>query len=242
MAIQGFKVDLINGAYSQLRISGITIIPSPVNMRTGLNRLESIVAELVARNVKIPYNFEEEPDLNSPHNLERKYWDAIEVFLASRLAPDFGKEIPMLLLARLKGAISFLYGVTAQVSRTPYPSRMPKGKRQRNFTKKFFEVVDSVPNIPETIIMYIEDQRSFVESFLQVLNDGEIISSFTIEVGNELTINSSSNTDSAISYNITATGTSDKKICYPKLKIKIVTDNNQVITRIINFELLNSEI
>ena len=90
--------------------------------------------------------------------------------------------------------------------------------------------------------MYIEDRRSFVESFLQVLSDGEIISSFTIEVDNELTVNSSSNSDSAISYNITAIGTSDGEACHSKLKIKIVTDNNQVITRIINFELLNSEI
>lgn len=248
MATQGTKAELINGAFSQLRISGITIIPSPTELVLALRRLESTIAELFALNIRLPYNFEEEPDLNSPHNLERKFWDSLEVYLAYRLAPDFGKEIGNTFASRLKGATSTLFKLSAQANlgnKIDYPSRMPKGKVnelqfpfQTSFTEPTF-----IPNKSSVIEIYIGDRNSFIESFLQQLNEGEVISSYTIEVdGDEITINSDSNTDSAVSFDITATGDSIGSTMLVEMKIQITTDASRLITRILNFKLMESEI
>ena len=67
------KSDIINGAYAQMRISGITVAPGPRELTVSLRRLEGMANDLHARNVYSGYYFEEEPEINSPCGLDRKY-------------------------------------------------------------------------------------------------------------------------------------------------------------------------
>lgn len=234
------KNDIILGAFSQLRISGITIIPSPSQQSLALRRLENTIAELHdIWNIAISYNFEDDPDFGSPHNLPRGLYDAVEVILAYRLAPDFGKQIPIEFSTRVRGAMRTLFKATATASRVDYPSRMPKGKLQ---TAELYQNTDKAPIDSSVIVMYNGERDEFIESFITEFNNTEVISSFTIEVDDELTINSSSNDDYSVTVDITATGNSDGSASVPKLKITVTTDENKIITRIITFSLLDSEI
>ena len=55
------KIELINQAYSLIRISGITLDPSGEDISLALDRLETMAAEFYGRNIKTDYNFEEKP-------------------------------------------------------------------------------------------------------------------------------------------------------------------------------------
>ena len=67
------KSGIINDAFSQLRISGLTVIASPKNNETALSRLEDMAEELEGRNICMSYNFEEEPDPNSQMGTAKKF-------------------------------------------------------------------------------------------------------------------------------------------------------------------------
>ena len=109
------KIDIINGAYSVMRVSGITVDPSPSDLVLALRRLEGLANELDGRNVCTGYYFEDEPDVNSPSGLDKKYWHPFECILAQRLLSDFGKGVkPDPTLAKSASAgLSFLYASTA---------------------------------------------------------------------------------------------------------------------------------
>ena len=92
MSTGDLKGDIINGAYSKLRISGITLQPSSKDNALALTILESMASEFYKRNLCTGYNFEDEPDPGSLNGMDKAYWDAYKWMLALRLLPDFGKQ------------------------------------------------------------------------------------------------------------------------------------------------------
>ena len=243
MASPTTKNDIILGAYSQLRISGITMIPSPSMLSLALGRLESSIAELHdIWNINLPYNFEDEPDLGSPHNLPKGLWNAVEVYLAFNLATDYGKQIPVTLAARLKGAVGALFKYSATAPKVDYPSRMPAGKLACISSMATIPAYEETPTKSSVVTMFIGERRSFTESFLTEMDGTEVIVSSVTDIDSELTLNSSSSTDYTVVYDITAAGSSDGSSSSPRLKITVTTDANKVITRITEFNLISSEI
>jgi len=247
MATGETKGDILNRAFSALRISGITADPSPEDLEIGLMKLENMAAEFQGRNICTNYFFEDDPNPNTPHNMDRKFWHSYDVLLAVRLMPDYGKgEKPDVALIRQASAgYSFLSSATAKINMIPYPSRMPRGSGSSKGHRwdKFFTVQNEAPNSCLTKTMYIDDIRTFVEHFDSILETGETIDSFTIEANTGLTINSSSLTTPDITYNITADGGTDGSgIPHLNVKIVVTTSNGRIETRIINFRILPSDI
>jgi len=237
------KIDLINGAYSQMRVSGITVDPSADDLILALRRLEGLANELEGRNVCTGYYLEEDPDVNSPSGLDKKFWYAFECVLAQRLLPDFGKGMkPDPMLARNANAgMSFLYSNTANPRQIQYPSRQSIGAGNSLIfhRRKFYAPIPEAPNTCKTNRMYIGDIDNFIEHFESYLADGEEISSYTIEAETGLTIVSDSDTSPDIFYQIQADGgTSSDGLL--RVKIVMTTDTGRVTTRIINFELTES--
>jgi hypothetical protein len=238
------KADLINGAYSLMRISGITINPSGADLTLALTRLEDMAAEFEGRNIITDYNFEENPQTSSLHNLERKFWFAYEANLSVRLHPDFGKVPSPVLATQQQAAYSFLVANTAPFREISYPTRMPIGQansRRSLRWSRFYIPEAKAPLSAETMIMYINDIKAFSESFIAYLDAGEIISSYTIEADEGLTINADANATPFITYTIQADGlTSEGSIALRQVKIVVTTSAGRVETRIINFSLLDS--
>jgi len=234
------KVDIINGAYSQMRISGITVDPSPEDLVLALRRLEGMANELHGRNVCTGYYFEEEPDINSPSGLNKKYWYSFECILAMRLVSDFGKGMqPDPMLAKNASAqMSFLYASTANPRQVQYPSRQPLGAGNYPYCG-FFAPIAEAPNTCLTNRMTVGDIDNFVEHFNSFLIDPEEIASYTIEADTGLTIVSDSDVSPDIFYQIQADGGSSSDGLL-RVKIVITTDGGRVTTRIINFELTAS--
>ena len=232
------KSDIINGAYAQMRISGITVDPGPDELTVALRRLEGMANELHARNVYTGYYFEEEPDLTSPCGLDRKYWYSFECVLAMRLLSDFGKGMqPDPMLAKNANAqMSFLYASTANPRQIQYPSRQSMGSGNFRRFRNFYTPISEAPNTSETNRMIIGDINDFVEHFNSYLISPEVIDSYTIESDTGLTIVSDSLTSPDVFYRIEAVGGTAQRV-----KIVATTDDDRIITRIIYFELTTGE-
>ena len=54
-----FKADIIADAYSQMRISGLTVEPTPEDLELALVRLENMGAEFESRKMSAGYVLEE---------------------------------------------------------------------------------------------------------------------------------------------------------------------------------------
>ena len=240
------KGDLINGAYSQLRISGLTAQPTPEDLSLALRRLEGMMAEFFKRNICVGYYFEDDPDVNSPHNVEEGYWYTIECLLAVRLIADFGKTPSQSLISLSQSGYSFLSASTAQVKQTDYPSRQPRGSGSTlryNRYQRFYRPQAEAPLSCETNKMIIGNIDDFVEHFDSYLKDTETVSSYTIEADDGLTIDSDSLTSPDIDYRIEATGNSgERSNGFLQVKIVATTSLGRIETRLINFELTEADL
>lgn len=121
------KSDIIEDAYSKIRLSGLTITPGPRENQLALRRLEQLAAILTARQVFVGYLSEDEPDAGSATGLKVKYHEAFASNLAIRLLNDYGKEPPPMLMAEARGGMSFLFSQTIVVTPAQYPARQPVG-------------------------------------------------------------------------------------------------------------------
>lgn len=205
----GLKVELINAAFSRCRISGLTAIPEPSDLALALRRLENMVAAWEANNICTGYNFEDEPDLNSVHNVERKHWDAFETSLAMRILADFGKSPHPTLVKDARGAHAILLSSTSVTDQVPYPSRHPVGSGntlKTNRFRRFYRSSVQVPNDCDRISLLVGDIDIFIEHFDEWLSEFEEASSFTIESEkpSSLTITSSSRADADVTYTVEA--------------------------------------
>lgn len=238
------KVDLINNAYSELRISGLTVQPTPEDLELALSKLEDMASEFEANNICTNYAFEQTPDLNTLHNMERKYWHGYSTCLAVRLLDNFGKQPTPTLISRSQAAFSFLSSRTAPMKRTLHSARQPVGsKNVFSFTQRFYGEVEEAQLGCKTNEMFIDDIDNFTEDYTAWLVDGETIASYTIEADDGLTVVSDSNTDTLITYQIQADGTDGENSDYLlQVKIVVTSSAGRKITRIISFKLNSAEI
>lgn len=236
------KSEIINDAFSQLRISGLTVVASPKNNETALERLEDMAEELEGRNMCMGYNFEEEPDPNSQMGTPKKFNYMFKTNLAFRLAADFGKMVPQTLIAMASSSMSSASSAIAAANiRQVQPSRrMPLGSgNHRNTRYRRYQFPDPLPpNQCATNKLLIGNTQDYIETFDVYLGD-EIIDTYEITSDAGLTIVSDSNTDTEVSYRINAIDNSTQGI-WQQVKITIMTSTSRIETRLINFEISGS--
>lgn len=227
------KADIIRGAYTQLRISGLTVSPVPEENEVALSRLENMVAEF---DVNIHYNFEDTPDINSPTNVERKYWHALQTNLAVRLIPDFNKQVPPVLAMQASQSLSNMIGASVTPRQVRYPSRQPIGSGNRwvRYIDHYPGAIEA-PNNPETNRLFIGDVGDYVEHFDAYLTATETVSSYTLEVDQGLTVITGSLASPDISYRIRADNAGAFKVI-----IKATTSLGRIETRVIFFEVASA--
>lgn len=240
------KIDVINDAYKQIRISGLTVVPTPEDLELALNRLENMMSEFEgSNNICLEYNFELEPDPNSRTNVTRNFWHMMSTNLAVRLVADFGKQVPPTIMAQASQSLSSAVSVSASESlqQVQYPRRMPRGSGNTlrfNRWRRFQRPQEKAPNSCATNNIVIGDIDDYTESFRAYLNDAETIDSFTITADNALSILSSANNDPVINYSIKAVEDSAQG-AYQQVKIVITTSDARVETRFIDFNITSNK-
>lgn len=236
------KIDIIQDTYSQMRISGLTVNPTPEDVTLALSRLESMMAELESsRNICVGYNFEVTPDVNSLTNVDLQYKYMMATSLAIRLV-DFNKLIPPVLTMNASAALSTASSSVAadNIRMIQPPNRMPVGSGtslRYNKYQRFNRVSQLPPNECATHTMIIGDINDFDESFESYLNDAETIASYTIVADRGITLISDVNNDPLITFRIEAEDNVVSSGLWQQVKIVMTTSEGRVETRLIDFEI-----
>ena len=233
------KIEAIQDAYSQLRISGLTVDPTPEDIQVALHRLESMMSELDVRNICLDYNFEDVPDPDSDTNVIHGFNQMMATNLAVRLIPDFGKEVPITLKAQAAQSMSLAAGYSARerLNQVPYPSRQPIGSANTlryNWWRRFYrgeKPAQADCNNKKMLIGEIEDYKEDFHTDLK----GESIQSFVTDDTNGITVSNTVISNSNILYRVEAVSSSEST--YQRVTITITTSSGRVITHFVNFSI-----
>jgi hypothetical protein len=238
------KIDIVNSAYSLLRISGITTQPSGDDITLALNRLEELVHEYQGRNMLLSWNFEETPKANTRHGLPMKYVKPMASSLAMAIITDFGIKPHPALTAQYRSGCSFMQADSAKelIRETQYPARQAIGSGvnlRYNRYQRFYRPEPMAPIDAETTsLMFVGDVDDFYENFKDWLYDNEDILTFTVEADTGLEIISSSEADSVVTFRVQAVGRGqgrgDMAIA---VRIRVETSRDRVQTRVQEFEV-----
>ena len=71
------KGEIVNDAYSQMRISGITVNATPADVALAVGRLDDMMSEFDGRNMCVNYAFEDSPSPVTEHGVDRKHHDGV---------------------------------------------------------------------------------------------------------------------------------------------------------------------
>ncbi len=232
------KADVINGCYSQMRISGLTVNPTPELTKKALSRLEDLMYELEARNICLNFNFESTPDPSSLTHVHPSAKGMMESNLAIRLIPDFNKVVPQALYGIASGTLSTVSSIAARENtrRVQYSRRMPRGS---DATLRFnrWQRFQRPPTLPTnecaTKNLRKDEVEDYSEDFTTYL-EGETISSYTITADTGLSILSNSQDDPFINYTIKGLSNDN---ALQKVVITVTTSTGRIEKRDINFGL-----
>jgi len=232
------KADIINGAYSRMRISGLTKLPSGPEVTKALVRLEEMIASWGAWNIDLGYNFEEVPSASSAHGLALAHLAGVKSNLALKLLSDYGKDAPMPLVAEAGAAFAQLLSSVSKQPVTQYPARMPIGSGNRwvDTWQRFAQKTETLEQDYSAQELFTEDIKDFYEDLSSALraDNTETISSFTISAESGITIVSSSLASPVVSYRVQAGTTVDPRVV---VTIIATTSLGQRITKQIFFSI-----
>ncbi len=238
------KIDLVQGAFSKMRISGLTVDPTPEDTTLALQVLEQMAAEFAGRNITTYYReaFDQgDVDPNEQSGLALKYRNAFEANLAVRLCADFGKDIPHSLGINAQQSLSSMSSMIAadNIREVEQPHRQPIGNAaalRNRWHQKFYRTPPQPPQDAELHHMFIGDINDYKEDFTSYLKGDEVIESFNIQAESGLTILESDNVYPYITYRVEAVSNTEQGI-WQMVRIIATTDAGRVTTRLINFDI-----
>jgi hypothetical protein len=242
------KIDIVNDCYSQLRISGLTVQPSPSNLQLALYRMERMMAELYEqKGLNISYNFQELPSLGDESGVTSGNFLMIASNLALRLVPDFGKDsnvpISQHLINAASASMSGAIGVSVRnnMRMIQPPSRMPTGSGNTfrlMFLNRYSTPVPNAPVGPATNNILQGETLDYREDFSAWLGENTI-ADYTILVDPMLTLDSDTDNDPIIDYRITAP-IQPASVNGPwQIVLISVTDSiGRTLIRLINFQVV----
>ncbi len=232
------KIDMINMAYSKLRISGLTVNPTPEDVSLALSDLEGMMAEYEGNNVCVGYNFTENPDPNDFLGVPLQYQPMVYFNLAIRISPDFNKDVHTMLYNQATQTYSKASSSSAarSVREVQAGNRQPRGSGNSlryNRWRRFNRPEILPPNECETNYISLNDVNDYREDFSPYLK-GEDIASYTISATNGLSILSDSNSLKEVNYRIKAVDLSTSG-SFQQVEIIVTSTTGRILTRIINF-------
>lgn len=231
------KIDIIQDAYSQATISGLTRKPTPQDVELAMVRLEGMAAELEGRNICVGFNFTAAPDPNDESGIDLQFRQAFASNLAMRVVSDFGLAPHQALVTQASQSMSNMSARTAQIRQTQYPSRMPIGSgntRRWQQYNKFHIPIQQAPQTCDTRRMDVGEINDFAETWLNYLDfaTAETVLSYTIDVSAGLTVTSDSLTTPVISFRVEAL-----RVGYQNIIFTVTTSAGRVDRRELPFDI-----
>ena len=200
------KGALINGAYALMRISGLTVDPSPENIEVGLQVADDYAAELKPM---IDLNWQQPSDygLSDPADnsgLSVSMAGPFKKLLVLELCGYFGKEIPGSVMATAAAGMRHLEQLLITVPLASNPSTLPfgSGNEDNYLDQRFYRA--SPDNTGARYVM-ADDVLNFSVDFTQdpnwLLDD--VLDTVTWEADSGIALASESNTDTVATAELT---------------------------------------
>lgn len=223
------KIELVNGAFAELRISGLTSSTDAEDIELGLNALEDVMHDV---NLPLQFNFEDLPDPNTESGLPEFATLAIKLKLAERLAPSYNKP------SNITGLSAAWSRLITRISQPTYlqPSNlMPigRGNSQRFNQTNYMPTPVILP--AGTIELNINDAGIFLVEFGDYLQAGESISSIVSTAESGITVLSEAIIGST--YNIEISAGATKGLT--RIKLVMIGDLGSSRTRYMYFNLVD---
>ncbi len=124
------KGDLVNGAMSVIRISGLTVKPSPDVLHSGAVEADDLAMELKGSGIDLGWNAPTEYGGSDPSDnsgLTPEMAGPFKSVLAVRLLDFFGKVPTPTLISRESKGIRALEQMAVEVNSSCFPSTLPIG-------------------------------------------------------------------------------------------------------------------
>ncbi len=235
-----FKIEIVDDAFSRLRISGLTTTPSAKEQRLALNRLESMAAVWEKAGICVGYNFEQKPRANSAHNVELAYQPAFEANLAVKLLADYGKKATPELLGEARGSLATMTSSLAKVPKVNYPTRQPIGSGNSNRAgygehRAFYPAVDNIPQSCAINRLFYGEVENYTEDFSSYLKAGEDVDSYTLAVNDTLIVSNEELVTPLVKYTVQAKEINDSPTNTTHITITVTTSEGRVTVRLIPF-------
>lgn len=130
------KRQFVTQAFEEAGLAAYVFNLTPAQLESALRRLDSMMATWNAQGLRLGYPLPGKPedsDLDQDSGVPDAANEAIYLNLAQRIAPAFGKTVPIELKVSAKSAYDVLLGRAAQPGRVRMPSDMPAGAGNRSF-------------------------------------------------------------------------------------------------------------
>lgn len=124
------KVDIVNGTYGLMRISGITTKPNPSDISIAIQVADDLAAQLEVKNIKIGWIQPSEYGLSDPNDnsgLSAGLAGPFKKLLAIELLSYFGKQATDVLVMMARDAMSTLEQYAVVVPNSQFGSTLPLG-------------------------------------------------------------------------------------------------------------------
>ena len=237
------KGTLVNEAYEELRISGLTVSPSTSDISMALTRLEDLMADWFSNwNMNINYNFQDTPATTQQSTILPNAKRAVVTNLAVELCAAFGKMVPPPLGGKADSAWRSLKGFLAAntIREIQPPQRMPAGSgntfRGPWWYRRYQQPVSLPPNEAATNYIQQGETLDYYEDFSDWLGNATI-ASYSIEADPLLTVDTSANATPRITYTLTAPDTDSSQGPWQQVRITITDSTNRTLIKTINFEV-----
>ena len=239
------KIDFILGAYSELRINGLTTNPDSQELEFALTVLEDMASQYFAGNIIPDYNFTETPNLSDLTWVGAEFNRFFKTNLAVWLCNAFGKDVPPNLSMNASGALSYAAGVTARALLAPvqYPDRMPVGSGISNryrMWQRFQRPGQPPPADSSTHQMYIGDINDDFETWDSYLRDGETISNInSVWASPGLLLSTVALSSTRVTFTVQALSQQTAGN-FQQVRIIVQTSLGRISTRLVNFNIMQS--
>lgn len=223
------KIQIVNGAFLEVRVSGITAGPAPEDIEIGLYALEDLMH---SQRLPIPYVFEDVPDPNTESGIPNEFCKAIQLKLADEVKWTYAKDIDR---PKLATAWSLMLNRLATIPELTPPRGMPMGRGNNRFVYHGdrFPGVAAVNPAAKTIglndLVYID------EDFSDYMQSGEVLSTVVKTVDPQLSASPVVITGNSVAFSVTSLGVDGQY----KIKLVATGDAGTIRNRYLYFNVVD---
>lgn len=226
------KIQLINAAFSELRISGITSGPSADDIEIALEVLEDTMRQVQVTLPKLPYNFQETPTPNTESGIPAWANNAIQLKLANELGARWNKYPDQ---KRLAGSWSTLLAKLAPTPAYNNSTSMPLGRGNTIWDKSWDKMPGYQLENQNARSLGLDDVAYVSEDFSDYFRPGETLSTYTVTaVSAGLSVSGAASSGNTVTFNVTSNGVNGVN---QEVSIDIVGTAGTERTRVLYFSV-----